>query len=253
MEDRQLQIESTEEIGGVAGTLVDGAKYLGTQVFSFFFKQYLNIVVSFLSSVQSQLAQLIPPGSETMDKYEQARLMSAAINEVFNDPVFKAQIATFSDNIKAIIQPFLTEMNELMAREGDALASSAFKITNRVSRNAIAGVLEGVEGALTLFPGVGTVIDLLNVLQGFFDSASVISTEFFSNMTKVTSAFLKVYGETSGPIVDTIKSAEETINSLQEIFGKIQNIQNVGKQLQVTRGGKKKKKTIRKRKNKQKY
>ena len=133
-----------------------------------------------------------------------------------------------------------------------------------MARNAVAGVMEGVEGALTLFPGVGTVIDLLNVLQGFIDSASVVSTEFFKNMSKVMEAFLKVYGETSGPIVDTIKSVEELFNNVKtiqervntkiaDVSSKMDQIQNIGINrigtVAVPRGGKKTK-TIKRNRNK---
>lgn len=241
--ERQTQIEGQLD-GTISGTIMDAAKYVGTSIFSFVFEQYLNILNSFLSTVQAQLAELVPEGSPVMDRYKQAQLISTAINEVFNDPVFKAQIQTFGDNIKASIQPFLTEINDLLEREGENLAGSAFKITNRVARNAMAGVLEGVEGALTLFPGVGTVLDLLNVLQGLLDSVSVVSVEFFSNMSKVMKAFLNVFGETSGPIVNTIKSVNELFDSVKTIQDRVNTkiayvnnkVSNIKSQI---RGGKK--------------
>lgn len=218
MNDEQIQGQLE---GTISGTMIDAAKYVGTSIFSFIFEQYLTIVNSFLTSVQKQLSELVPEGSPAMDKYKQAELTRQAINEIFNDPVFKVQVQTFGENIKATIEPFLLEMNQLLAREGDNLAGSAFKITNRVARNAMAGVLEGVEGALTLFPGVGTVIDLLNVLQGVLDSASVVSVEFFKNMSKFMEAFLKIFGETSGPIVNTIKSVDELFNSVKTIQDRV--------------------------------
>uniref|UniRef100_A0A6C0BVH8 Uncharacterized protein n=1 Tax=viral metagenome TaxID=1070528 RepID=A0A6C0BVH8_9ZZZZ len=231
------------------GIIMDSIKYVGTSVFSFIFEQYLTLVNTFLSSIQKQLAELVPEGSPVMNKYKQAQLMRQAINEVFADPVFKAQIETFGANIKATIAPFLREMNELLEREGDNLAGSAFKITNRVARNAMAGVLEGVEGALTLFPGVGTVIDLLNVLQGVLDSVSVVSVEFFKNMSKFMEAFLKIFGETSGPIVDTIKSVDELFNKIKSIQSQVNSkIADVSKIVeQIPRGGKR---TFKKRKAK---
>lgn len=247
--NQELQVIQND----TGGTIMNITKHVGTSIFSFVFEQYLNVVNSFLSSVQSQLSQLIPADSGAMDKYKQAQIMTAAINEIFNDPVFKAQITAFATNIKATIEPFLKEINDLMEREGDALSKSAFKITSRVSRNAVAGVLEGAEGALTIFPGVGTVIDLLNVLQGIFDSTSVITTEFLKNMTKVMSAFLNVYGETSGPIVDTVKSVDElfqNIKSIQDrVNSRVQQMQNIGK-LTAVRGGRKKKTIRKKRTNK---
>jgi hypothetical protein len=230
--------------GTISGTIIDTAKSAGKSIFSFIFEKYLDIVVHFLTALHTQLAELVPKGSPTMDRYKEAQIISQAINEIFNDPVFKAQIQTFGKNIKETIEPFLREINELLEREGDNLEGSAFKITNRVARNAMAGVLEGVEGALTLFPGVGTAIDLLNVLQGVLDSASVVSVEFFKNMSKFMEAFLNIFGETSGPIVNTIKSVNELFKSIKTIqerlngkmayVGQLQNITN--KQI---RGGKK--------------
>lgn len=222
--------------------IADTVKYIGTSVFTFVFDQYLNIVNTFLTSVQQQLAELVPPGSPAMSRFQQAQFIKRAIDEVFKDPVFRAQVETFGRNIKETITPFLREMSELLEREGDHIASSAFKIGNRVARNAMAGVLEGVEGALTLFPGVGTVIDALNVLQGVLDSASVVSVEFFTNMSKVMNAFLRVYGETSGPIVDTIKSADELFNSVKSIQDRVNNQMEVMKGVGVAappQGGRK--------------
>lgn len=216
MDEKQTQIDGQLD-GTISGTILDTAKYVGTSIFSFIFEKYLDIVNSFLSKVQTQVSEMLPAGSPVMDRYKQSQLITQAINEAFNDPVFKAQIQTFKQNIKETIEPFLVEINQLLEREGDNLAGSAFKITNRVARNAMAGVLEGVEGALTLFPGVGTVIDLLNVLQGVLDSASVVSVEFFKNMSKFMEAFLKVFGETSGPVVRTIQSIDELFKSIQQI------------------------------------
>lgn len=258
MDDKQIQIEGQLD-GTISGTILDTAKYVGTSIFSFIFEKYLDIVNSFLSKIQAQIKELLPAGSPVMDRYTQSQLITQAINEAFNDPVFKAQIQTFGENIKAAIEPFLVEINQLLEREGDNLAGSAFKITNRVARNAMAGVLEGVEGALTLFPGVGTVLDLLNVLQGVLDSASVVSVEFFKNMSKFMEAFLNVFGETSGPVVRTIQSIDElfkTIQQMQErINTQIDNVKSMAnvkgmtnvKNMVPSTGGKK---TIKRRKKK---
>ena len=244
-EERQLlKIQGEVE----SGTILNAVKYIGTSVLGFIFEKYLMLVNSFLSSIQQQLTELMPEGSPVMDKYKQAQLMRQAINEVFADPVFKAQIETFGENIKETLEPFLREMNELLEREGDNLATSAFKITSRASRNAMAGVLEGVEGALTLFPGVGTAIDLLNILQGVLDSVSIVSVEFFKNMSKFMETFLKIFGETSGPIVDTIKSVDDLFNKIKTIQSQVNSkIADVSKKVeQIPRGGKR---TVKKRKS----
>lgn len=240
-----------QDNGGISGTIMDITKHVGTSIFSFVFEQYLNIINYFLSSVHTQLAQIVPEESAAMDKYKQAQIMTAAINEIFNREDFKAQITAFATNIKATIEPFLKEINDLMAREGDALAISIRRIGENVTRDTINGMLDVAYGTLSSIPGIGTTIDLLGVIQAVVNSTSVITTEFLNNMTKVMSAFLNVYGETSGPIVDTIKSVEElfqTIKGMQDMVNsRVQEMQNVGKQLQLTARGGRKKKTIRKR------
>ena len=223
MDEKQIEIDGQLD-GTISGTILDTAKYVGTSIFSFIFEKYLDIVNSFLSKVQAQVSELLPAGSPVMDRYKQSQLITQAINEAFNDPVFKAQIQAFGQNIKEAIEPFLVEINQLL-----------------------------VEGALTLFPGVGTVIDLLNVLQGVLDSASVVSVEFFKNMSKFMEAFLNVFGETSGPVVRTIQSIDELFKSIQQIQERVNTqIANVKSMTDVksvtpSAGGKK---TIKRRKRK---
>jgi hypothetical protein len=74
-------------------------------------------------------------------------------------------------------------------------------------------------------------------------------------------AFLKVYGETSGPIVDTIKSVEELFNNVKtiqervntkiaDVSSKMDQIQNIGLADVAARRGGKKTKTIKRNRNK---
>jgi hypothetical protein len=235
----------------IENNIVTLVKSAASSVVTVFINKYLDLVVYFLSSLQQQLSQMIPTDSATIDKYKQAQIMTAAINEIFNDPVFKAQINTFMEQIKKILEPFLNEINLLVAREGDALAVSVKRIGETVTKDAINGVVNAAYGALSSIPGIGTTIDLLAVLQAVVNSTSVIGTEFLNNMTKVMSSILNYYGNTSGTFIDTIRTLKELFDYFGQIQdrvnSRVQQMQNLGK---LTARGGRKKKTIRKRRSK---
>lgn len=210
-------------------TLSNGVKYIGTSIFTFVFDKYLGIVNSFLSAVYNQLGELIPENSSSMSRYEQAKIMSKMIDDAFKDPVFQAQLNAFMSNIKQVIVPFLEEMDDLFAKEGDNLANSAFKIANRVSRNAVNGVFDGVESGLGAIPVVGSAIDLLKILQAVLDSASVVSVEFFKNMTMFMDKLLNTFGETSGPAINTIAAVRDIFESIKKMQDRLNGQMKGGK------------------------
>jgi len=197
--------------------LFSAVKYIGSNVFGFLFEQYINVVHSLLSAAQTQMLSLVPEDSPTMDKYQQAELMNAAINAAFEDPRVQESLKAFQQNIKDVIQPFLAELTELFEKEGETLEKSAVKVVDKIAHNSVNMAYNSALAAVETVPGIGTIMSLLTVLQGAVDSVSTLSSEGMKAYTMFMKSFLRVVGETSGPIVDTVENARQLLEGVKTV------------------------------------
>lgn len=212
--NKETQLISQEE---KPGFIISAVKYIGSNVFGFLFEQYINVMHSILSAAQTQMLSLVPEDSQIMDKYQQAQLMNEAINAAFQDPRVQESLKAFQQNIKDVIQPFLAELNELFEKEGETLEKSAVKVADKIARNSVNMAYNSALAAVESVPGVGTIMSLLSVLQGAVDTVSTVSSEGMKAYTLFMKAFLKVVGETSGPIVDTVENANKLFNGITDV------------------------------------
>ena len=199
------------------GFLFSAVKYIGSNVFGFLFDQYINVVHSLLTVAQTQMLSLVPEDSPTMDKYQQAELMNVAINAAFQDPRVQESLKAFQQNIKDVIQPFLAELTELFEKEGETLEKSAVKVVDKIAHNSVNMAYNSALAAVETVPGIGTIMSLLTVLQGAVDSVSTLSSEGMKAYTMFMKAFLRVVGETSGPIVDTVDNANKLFKGVTDV------------------------------------
>jgi phage-related protein len=213
--DEQQQLEQSDE--EKPGFIFSTVKYIGSSVFGFLFDQYLNVLHSILETAQRQMLTLVPGDSPTMDKYQQAQLMNAAINAAFQDPRVQESLKAFQQNIKDVIQPFLAELTELFEKEGETLEKSAVKVVDKIARNSVNMAYNSALAAVESVPGVGTIMSLLSVLQGAVDTVSTVSSEGMKAYTMFMKSFLRVVGETSGPIVDTVNNANKLFKGVTDV------------------------------------
>jgi ABC-type transporter Mla subunit MlaD len=163
------------------------------------------------------MISLLPEDSPTMDKYQQAELMNAAINAAFQDPRVQESLKAFQQNIKDVIQPFLAELTELFEKEGETLEKSAVKVVDRIAHNSVNMAYNSALAAVETVPGIGTIMSLLTVLQGAVDTVSTLSAEGMKAYTMFMKAFLRVVGETSGPIAETVDNANRLFNNVTTV------------------------------------
>jgi hypothetical protein len=199
------------------GFLFSTVKYIGSNVFGFLFEQYINVIHSLLSAAQTQMLSLVPEDSPTMDKYQQAELMNAAINAAFEDPRVQESLKAFQQNIKDVIQPFLAELTELFEKEGETLEKSAVKVVDKIAHNSVNMAYNSALAAVETVPGIGTIMSLLTVLQGAVDTVSTLSSEGMKAYTMFMQSFLRVVGETAGPIHDTVKQANKLFKGVTDV------------------------------------
>lgn len=183
---------------------------------------FFKLVNLFLNKINDSLQSIIPDPALGNVK-QRSQILLNNINNILENPEFQAEIRSLSNNIINILRPLLLELNDLLENEGDVLAQSGYRVGRRVFRNLTDGVMDGVEAGISIYPVVGTLLDLLNVIQGVIDSASVIGVEFMLSWTKFMEAFLKVFGDTAGPLVDAIKT-------IQKILDMIRNMQSEASQ-----------------------
>jgi len=220
-----------EETQEKPGFIISAVKYIGSNIFAFLFDQYINVVHSILTTAQTQMLSLVPEDSPTMDKYQQAQLMNQAVNAAFQDPRVQETLKAFQQNIKDVIQPFLAELTELFEKEGETLEKSAVNVVDKLTRNSVNMAYNSALAAVESVPGIGTIMSLLTVLQGLIDTVSTVGSEGMRAYSMFMKAFLRVVGETSGPIVETVdnanklfKSVTDVKNELSENLGKLQSI-----------------------------
>jgi hypothetical protein len=236
-----------EESQEKPGFIISAVKYIGSNIFAFLFDQYINLVHSILTTAQTQMLSLLPEDSPILDKYQQAQLMNDAINKAFQDPRVQETLKAFQQNIKDIIQPFLAELTELFEKEGETLEKSAVNVVDRITRNSVNMAYNSALAAVESVPGIGTIMSLLTVLQGLVNTVSTVGSEGMRAYSMFMKAFLRVVGETSGPIVDTIDIANKVFNPQGPITNIIKDkIHQATKQPNLV-GGRKKKKTIKRR------
>jgi ABC-type transporter Mla subunit MlaD len=211
--NKETQLGLTEKPGFLFRTV----KYIGSNVFGFLFEQYINVMHSLLSAAQRQMLSLVPEDSPTMDKYQQAELMNAAINAAFEDPRVQESLKAFQQNIKDVIQPFLAELTELFEKEGETLEKSAVKVVDKIAHNSVNMAYNSALAAVETVPGIGTIMSLLTVLQGAVDTVSTLSSEGMKAYTMFMKSFLRVVGETSGPIADTVENASRLLDGVKTV------------------------------------
>ena len=69
------------------------------------------------------------------------------------------------------------------------------------SAGAVAG---GLEGAMSAVPGVGTVLDLLQVVQGGLDAFGTLTVQSLKMVTSMITSFMILGGSTMGPLAKVI-------------------------------------------------
>jgi len=230
--NRETQLKPQEE---KPGFIISAVKYIGSNVFGFLFEQYINVMHSILSAAQTQMLSLVPKDSPIMDKYQQAELMNEAINAAFQDPRVQESLKAFQQNIKDVIQPFLAELTELFEKEGETLEKSAVKVVDTVVRNSVNIGYESLVGVLNTLPGVGTVMSLLKVIQGIIDNGSIITTEGMKAYTMFMQAFLRVVGETSGPMATTVRNANGLLQNATRVRNELaENLEKIPRTYNTT-------------------
>lgn len=193
-------------------------KEVASKVIDIFLSQFFRFINYFLKKVEEDFEATLPPDSK--DEYEVSKSLLASIDRVMRTPEFQERLGKIITNLGQIVQPLIDEMIILMDREGEAFANTAYGVGKTVAFNAVVGLSDGIQGALALVPGVGTIIDALDILRTVLNSGTVMTIASIQAMTVFVSTILGTFDRTAQPIV-------QMLENLQKIFEMIANAQQI--------------------------
>ena len=138
-----------------------------------------------------------------------------AFDKTLRSPKFKkAWYTTVSDIFNVLIKPILLNMVKLIEKEGMLIGGSIVKIIAKISRRAAGAVGDGIEGAMSAIPGVGSILDILNIGQAMFDSMATLSIESIKILTRLLVSIMSLGGSMVVPLAKTGKIIKKLIGSI---------------------------------------
>lgn len=114
--------------------------------------------------------------------------------------------------ITVLFEPILSQAILLAEREADAIGGAVGKMVHRVISRIIMGLWDGVEAGISVVPGLGSIVDILSILQTILDSVAHISIQSIIVITKVITSSLEILevsiepiGEVDRMVADVLK------------------------------------------------
>jgi len=191
-------------------------KEVAGKIIDVFLTQFFKFINYFLKKVEADFEASLSHDSK--DEYEVSKSLLASIDSVMRTREFQDRLGAVITHLGEIIQPLIDEMIILMDREGAAFGNTAYGVSQTVAFNFMMGLSDGIQGALALIPGVGTVLDALDILRTILNSGTVMTVAAIQATTVLVTTILGTFDRTAHPIV---KMLEE----LQSLFEMIANAQ----------------------------
>ena len=211
----------------IAGSILELLGSTGKKAFELAVGELLSVLNLFFSSILGEMQAFTSEPKNINDEYQRSVSLLNAIRIVMQDPEFQAEIMKLTGFLEDVLRPILTSLTTLVEQEGNDLAKSAYKLTNTLTRNAIGGIEDGIDGAVAAIPGVGTVWEAIKLITLAIQSGTEISIAFLDAATKFANAYLEVIGTVSPNVANVLKSALSIFELIQNAREKvIQTTQN---------------------------
>jgi hypothetical protein len=211
----------------IAGSILELVGSTGKKAFELAVGELLSVLNLFFSSILGEMQAFTSEPKNINDEYQRSVSLLNAIRVVMQDPEFQAEIMKLTGFLEDIIRPIMTSITTLVEQEGDDLAKSAYKLTNTLTRNAIGGIEDGVDGAVAAIPGVGTIWEAIKLITLAIQSGTEISIAFLDAATKFANAYLDIIGTVSPNVANVLKSALSIFELIQNARERvIQTTQN---------------------------
>ena len=175
-------------------------------------ESYMKFMSPFLGAVTKQLKK-IPHSPKTV---------SLAMKRVMKSPKFKkAWFKTVTDIFNVLIRPVMTQIAITLEKEGIFIAKAMSKVIGRFTLRGAQAAAEALEAALSSIPGVGTVLDALQVAQAGFDAIATLSIQSIKIMTQILTSFMTITGDMIGPVASVLGTVKNLFSTITEVTSSI--------------------------------
>jgi len=188
---------------GMGKSLLNFALIIPEKSMNVVFSLYLKFMKPFLKDVKKRLKGL--SGRHSKRRRTHPTNVAMAINQTIKKPKFKkAWAKTVAEIFDVLFKPILVKSVQLLTKEGTMLAGAMAKIIGKMTLRSAGAVAGGLEGAMSAVPGVGTVLDMLQVVQGGLDAFGTLTVQSLKMATSMISLAMQLFGSTMGPLVKVI-------------------------------------------------
>ena len=215
-EERTKRLAEEQPEGSLLDTNVlwTVGKEVAGKIIDIFLTQFFKFINYFLKKVEADFAATLSPDSK--GEYETSKSLLASIDRVMRTREFQDRLGEVITHLGEIVQPLIDEMIILMDREGATFGDSAYEVSQTVAFNLMMGLSDGIQGALALIPGVGTILDALDILRTLLNSGTVMAVAVIQAVTVLVTTILGTFDRTAHPIV-------QMLEELQGLFEMIAN------------------------------
>lgn len=211
----------------ISSSILELVGSTGKKAFELAVGELLSVLNLFFSSILGEMQAFTSEPKNINDEYQRSVSLLNAIRVVMQDPEFQAEVMKLTGFLEDVLRPILTSLTTLVDQEGNDLAKSAYKLTNTLTRNAIGGIEDGIDGAVAAIPGVGTIWETIKIITLAIQSGTEISIAFLDAATKFATAYIQVIGTVSPNIANVLKSALSIFELIQNARERvIQTTQN---------------------------
>jgi hypothetical protein len=215
-EERTKRLAEEQPEGSLLDTNVlwTIGKEVAGKIIDIFLTQFFKFINYFLKKVEADFAATLSPDSKS--EYETSKSLLASVDRVMRTREFQDRLGAVITHLGEIVQPLIDEMIILMDREGAAFGNTAYGVSQTIAFNFMMGLSDGIQGALALIPGVGTILDALDILRTILNSGTVMTVAAIQATTVLVTTILGTFDRTAHPIV-------QMLEELQGLFEMIAN------------------------------
>lgn len=198
---------------GIAKSLLNFALIIPEKSINVVFSLYLKFMKPFLKDVKKRVKKL--SGKHSRRRKSHPTTVAMALNQTIKKPKFKrAWAKTVSQMFDVLFRPILAKSVQLLKKEGTMIAGAVAKIVGKITLRSAGAVAGGLEGAMSTVPGVGTVIDLLQVVQGGLDAFGTLTVQSLKMVTSMITSFMILGGGTVGPLAKVLGNVKHLMSTV---------------------------------------
>ena len=138
-----------------------------------------------------------------------------SMERTIKKPKFKAAWAkSVTEIFEVLLIPIIPKLLQLMEDEGMNIIKAFARILGKGAYTIGQTIATGLEAAISVVPGVGSVLDILTIAQGVLNAAGTLTIESIKIVTKILITVLSVLGLTIEPLVEIAPGMKNILSAL---------------------------------------